>query len=359
MIDLSRVLEYSQVPRESSLEVVSEGYLSEYYCPRNLREAVLTLIKKRCDFTFDFVCSTPSRIDYIKRVVLLLVMWITSRRVIFKLTYTHLLYEKITRSSLRALASYVYTLPWRVALPHAAVLSGEIHSPTSSFRKIWTHALDYERLKAHKRVRTTEVRKYFLYIDQNLPFHKDIGALGYTSHYSADEFFEEIGQVLKGLEDRFGMRCIVQAHPSADINILSKYYPYEVRSGAIIDNMQGSEFVVCHHSAAMDLAVLMYKPILFVGLEKYRGRNIDALGSIYRRIPKEKAQELGQTYMESFTSNQRIGSVPNALRRVDESVYSEYIHQYIKSRRSREGMAAEIIIDDLFSNEERRSGDRR
>lgn len=205
---------------------------------------------------------------------------------------------------------------------------------------IKTHNLDYDIYLKIKDRPKEKGDPYFLFIDENLPFHVDFAYQGGRSPVTKENYYPLIKKVLLKIASSLLIKPKIALHPrTEDLVIEKKYYGnfpmYKYKTGELIKDCS---FIVCHTSTSIQMAVLFNKPIIFVTTNELKC-------STEGFIIEQYASELGTS---SINLNDDFSCLNWAdMLKIDMEKYELFRRKYIKMDESLEIPCWEIIENYL------------
>ncbi len=226
--------------------------------------------------------------------------------------------------------------------PDLVVVTGRESFPQAERgrKMLKAHSLDYDIYLNLKREAGTSVNNYGVFIDQNYCFHSDFICGDRQFFVTPDKYFPAVCNCLGKISAALNVEVRIAAHPRASYRDRAveyfKDYPIEYGRTAML--IRDCQFVVCHDSTAIQLAVLFGKPAIFV--------TTDELAPVYEgRCIEKAAFELGKTVINLDRGLEGVdwqGEI-----RVDAGKYAEYRNKYIKADGSPEMPFWEIVIEHI------------
>ena len=133
---------------------------------------------------------------------------------------------------------------------------------------VWLHAQDYDRYldlknSLTRREETTASPKA-VFLDMYLPFHEDFAMSKQLPYVTADNYYASIRRFLDFVEKELGIEVEIAAHPRSHYTENCDYYgARNIRKGHTDEMVRDAKFVITHDSAALNLAVIYKKPVIF------------------------------------------------------------------------------------------------
>lgn len=220
----------------------------------------------------------------------------------------------------------------------ALAINDRRYSALGSAKIIKAHALDYDRYLEEEGLahndKVAVAGKYALFLDEDVPFHPDYLHSNTSPYCAADSYYVELNKFFSSFEHVTGMTIIVAAHPRADYG--KRGNPYGNRKlvfGETIHYTKYAELVLTHASTSLNFAILYKKPALFIDSLAYAMQ--------FRQGIRNAAAALGQKPL--VISKEHIPKLQNFA--VNDGIYEQYIHSYIKERGVPNKMCWDIFCD--------------
>tara|TARA_B110000858_G_scaffold197289_1_gene258444 strand:+ start:648 stop:1853 length:1206 start_codon:yes stop_codon:yes gene_type:complete len=182
-------------------------------------------------------------------------------------------------------------------------------------------------------------KKYILYIDEDVPNHKDPYYHGFKKNLCEKEiFYKEIKVFFKYLENKYNCKVVIATYPRAEYNIKNNPYEriaYKNKTLALVKN---SFLILQHNSTAVTFSVIFNKPIIFMTSRNYLFN--------YRKSIESLAKELGT----KTTSISKDNNYDYLNTSINEESYSKYFTNYITSNLDEANKtSAQITYEKLFN----------
>lgn len=188
---------------------------------------------------------------------------------------------------------------------------------------IYSHNLDFdEYIRAIDK--TKKSRNYAVYIDQLIGEHPDYKQ-GSTVVKVENKFQEELAIFFNEIEKRLNLKVKISPHPKRkklNKKIYERKINFKVSSYKLIKN---SKLVLGHDSAAISLAIIFKKPIIFIISNSIKNRKIiDRINQYAKYFKKE-------TLNISLDFEHLLGK---SIFDINENSYNKYHDQFIQHPRS-------------------------
>ena len=292
----------------------------EGYCRKNYFERVMTRIflKSVSKIVLYRLGSLPDSSDFKKKTII----------------------SKI-KNKLKRIIIGILSLPWQILNADKVVIGGyeEFKKIKNKQKVIFAHNLDYDNyIKTSRKKFLNYKDKSLLFLDEDFPCHSDYERMGLRPNVNEKSYFKEMSNCLNVIGDKFKLKPYIKLHPRANFEKSKIYYDVQIKSGNTADLIQQSDLIIAHCSTAIQLAVLLYKPLILIKPNELSENslwylNIDRFCSLLD-IKSFKSQEI---------NNLKI------FPKVNREKYDSYIEKFIKINSSKNNFSWEIILENLFS----------
>lgn len=127
---------------------------------------------------------------------------------------------------------------------------------------IWAHAKDYD-LYMEAAAKRHETKDVAVFIDEYLPYHRDLQAFGNRSPMEAATYYSLLRRLFDRVESELGLRVVIAACPRADYHDKPGLFgDRKIGYFQTADLVASSRLVIAHCSTAINYAVLFRKPVL-------------------------------------------------------------------------------------------------
>lgn len=303
-------------------------------------------------YVFDFAIDRFTRRAWMSKVYLLVLIFIASKRVIFRLACLPSVTQKQLTTRSASIASrffeFILSLPWRIFLADYTVVSGLKSEADAQGIIIRAHSHDYDHKFSCQASQSSIRQKYFVYLDQNTAYSTDRVFLGKKCLFDTTIYFEEINYVLSNLEQKLGLKCIVSPHPRANLDVINKMYKFDLSELSTYESINESSLVVCHDTTAVQMAILAFKPILFWIPDQFKVFSADSIINAKILLTQRMAELLGTN---AYASNQLLSKTAVELtgEPINRSMYTKYINNYSKQSGSSDSSVCNIVDQYLKS----------
>lgn len=207
-------------------------------------------------------------------------------------------------------------------------------------KTIWVdyNSCDYQQCIDSKSNVKDDIKNAIVFIDQNLPFHPDNKLEGL--YIDAEKYFWAMNKLFDAIEDKYGRKIVIAAHPSCyDSYINGKFFKERrVVQGCTLEAVRDSWAVVAHNSTAISFPIIFKKPLILVTTEDMHSvrKHTCAFCTLYSKL-------LNCVYVKSENEI----TLPDNLG-VDESAYNSFKYQYLTNQAS-EGVSNGDILFDILT----------
>ena len=224
----------------------------------------------------------------------------------------------------------------------AATLLGAIaHLKGESTKILDAHSFDYDRhLLGLRDKEEIAYPEDVVFLDGGGPFHRDQYIFKNAFPCSDDEYFSNLNNLFRLVEQKFRCSVLVASHPRVQYN--KRGNPFEGRKivqGETQKWVRSSNFVLSFASTAVSFAVIYKKPVVFLALNPSKRNVTDP------QI-KNMAAKLGKSPIY-WTGKGNINWDRELV--VDHNCYDQYREIYLKKRGTTEKPCWEIFADYLAS----------
>lgn len=310
---------------------------------KNIMEVLNNLLIYKPSWTIDFATSI-SKNNYIRKLILLFLFSIFSKRIILNLCrFPDPIYSKRKIGSnigqfFKKLIFKIAQIPWYIFQPHKVAISGLSDYRKYKSKSIPVHNLDYDLylIQNSQKLNSNNKNNIALFLDEDAPFHSDYLILGIEPEVKADEYYEEINNMLEKIRNKFKFKIFIQLHPRAEKNRSSFYYKHKFSKLKTAASIKNSKLVIGHCSTSLQLAILFKKPIILIRTKGWRQN--DDLEIFTKAFSKA-------LNIPIYTKNglKNLKKFP----KINQNLYSSYIDNYVKFPGSEEKFSWEIISNHL------------
>jgi hypothetical protein len=213
------------------------------------------------------------------------------------------------------------------------------HLVGESTEVIWTHTFDYDIYLEGSNEKTTP-HNQAVFLSSLFPlFQGDSLALDYKIYITAENYYPSICNFFNHIEKKLDVQIEIAAHPKSN----HPFYPDYLGNrrtlrGETFEMIKNSQFVINHVSSAIQLAILLKKPILFLTTnELEKDERLSSLVKKFALSLNKTAINIDKPYVIDMEKELYV----------NEKLYDNYIHSYIKKRGSEELNTWQILANRL------------
>jgi hypothetical protein len=203
---------------------------------------------------------------------------------------------------------------------------------------IAVNSSDYDNYLAVKYCNRLVTYQYVVFLDEYLPHHPDAQMFG-LSTVNADEYYQLLNQFFDNIEEEFGVKVVIAAHPKAELYHTADYFKQrEVFFYKTAELIKYANFVLAHRSTAVSFAVLFKKKLIFM----------------YTDYMKEKMAYYyeGMSHMAKTLGADMINiSAPVSLKQedlaYDEKMYNDFKYRFLTSKTIEDIATRDIFINSI------------
>ena len=203
---------------------------------------------------------------------------------------------------------------------------------------IWGHQKDYEFFLKNKKLKLKKNNKKILFLDQNVPFHSDLIALG-VADINPKKYYNSINTFLKKISKKFKIKAHVCCHPRADKEKLKKFFPkISLSQGDTMQQIRNAKILLVHDSTALNLGILYSKPIIYIINNSLISSKWD-----HSKEVKYASSKLKKSTYNIDQEKKLIFKNLNKELKVNHQIYLVYKKNYIKFKGSNKNSAEETM----------------
>ena len=201
---------------------------------------------------------------------------------------------------------------------------------------IYSHSIDFDNFlrSSDKKI---FLKNYAVYIDQMVGEHHDnkikSNIVKINNHYKKEllNFFNELEKKLK-------LKIKIAPHPKRKIKKKEIYGRKTNFKDSTYNLIKNSKLVLCHDSAAVALAVLFKKPIIFITSNSIKNKKyLDRIDE-YSNFFNQKSLNISEQYY-NFSKKK--------IFYYNENTYKKYTNSFLKHPKSKKETISQQIIREL------------
>ena len=207
---------------------------------------------------------------------------------------------------------------------------------------IKAHNFDYDFFIKEKQTKLNKKEKFLVFLDEDGTNHSDFVRLGIKPFVTADKYFPVIDLGLSEIAKSLKLNIKIAAHPRSNYNVKQIKYKHAIIENKTFELIRDADVVVAHMSTAIQWAVIMKKPIIFVTTDEIQNA---FYGRSYAKQINHFATTLGSKVVNLSDVSHIINWKDYLI--IDKEKYKKYIETYIKTKGSPEKLVWEIVIEDI------------
>ena len=218
----------------------------------------------------------------------------------------------------------------------------------SDLLRISAHSFAYNEFLLYKNsnaknndmLREQFKKKYILYIDEDVPNHKDPYYHGFKKNLcEKDIFYKEVCSFFEYLENKYNCEVVISVYPKAQYNIEDNPYGRKAFRDKTLELVKNAFLVIQHNSTAVNFSVIYNKPLIFMTSENYLFN--------YRVSIEDLATELGAKSVNVSDKKDNYGDLNTSIKYEN---YNKYFKNYISDNSDNAQItSAQIIYDKLVN----------
>lgn len=205
---------------------------------------------------------------------------------------------------------------------------------------IKAHSFDYDFFIKKKNFKLNKKRKFLVFLDEDGPYHSDFIRLGIRPFVTAEKYFPVIDLGLSEIAKSLNLKIKIAAHPRSNYDVKQIKYKHSIIENKTFELIRDADVVVAHMSTAIQWAVVMKKPIIFVTTDEIQNT---FYGRPYAKYINHFATTLGSKVV-NLNDISHITNWKDYLA-IDKKKYKKYIETYIKSKGSPKKLVWDIVIE--------------
>ena len=212
---------------------------------------------------------------------------------------------------------------------------------------IKAHNFDYDTIIQENYIKSNKKNNSLVFIDEDGPYHSDFIYSGIKPFVTLDKYYPVIDFGLSEMGKSLKLNIKIAAHPRSNYGAKQTKYKYPILEKKTFELIKDADVVVAHMSTALQWAVIMKKPIIFVTTDEIQNE-------FYARSYAKYIDCFATTLGKKVVNLSDLSSINNwsDYLNVDEEKYEKYIETYIKTKGSQQKLVWDIVIEhiqkDLF-----------
>ena len=197
------------------------------------------------------------------------------------------------------------------------------------------HHADYDRFLESKKKMLPLQKNYFVFIDQNVPFHQDLVEMD-KNDVNEKNYYTSIKDFLEKTKKKYNLDYYISPHPRSNISQLKNYFGSQISKENTLETIKNCKFVICHDSTATNFAFLFDKPIISIYDKELASSKYNHLKEIKRFCRRTNASLLN-IHEDQIKATDLI---------ISETEYKNFIKKYIKCH-NEDKKRADILKDKI------------
>lgn len=183
---------------------------------------------------------------------------------------------------------------------------------------------DYDFYKLNIRNKANILRKNnIVFIDEMYTDHPDTKLFPLNGiENQTDIYYKEVNKFLEYISKKFNKKVIIAKHPKHPYDLAKKRYKFKVSKYKTIEEISKAFCVVSHTSNSINMAIIMYKPIILLQTSAHR------FSRLHIETLKELSKELSLPIRKTYTLN-KINILRKDILKIKRRKYNTYIKNYI------------------------------
>ena len=212
---------------------------------------------------------------------------------------------------------------------------------------IKTHNFDYDSFIQENYIKSNKKSDSLVFLDEDGPYHSDFFLWGIKPSVTADKYYPVIDLGLSEMAKSLNLNIKIAAHPRSNYGAKQTKYKHPILEKKTFELIRDANVVVAHMSTAIQWAVIMKKPIIFVTTDEIQNE-------FYAKSYAKHIDYFAATLGKKVVNLSDLSSINNwsDYLNVDEEKYEKYIETYIKTKGSQQKLVWDIVIEhiqkDLF-----------
>ena len=212
---------------------------------------------------------------------------------------------------------------------------------------IKAHNFDYDFFIKKKETKSNKKGKFLVFLDEDGPYHSDFIRQEIRPFVTADKYFTVIDLGLSEIAKSLNLKIKIAAHPRSNYDDKQIKYKHTILKNKTFELIRDADVVVSHMSTALQWAVVMKKPIIFVTTDEIQNE-------FYAKSYAKHIDYFAATLGKKVVNLSDLSSINNwgDYLNIDEEKYEKYIETYIKTKGSQQKLVWDIVIEhiqkDLF-----------
>lgn len=205
-----------------------------------------------------------------------------------------------------------------------------------STRFISCNSGDYQLARNCIKQFSIKYKRYVVFIDQYLPFHKDFKLFG-MDNIDSKRYYDRINKLFDIIERTYDCNVVICAHPSSvKYRTEDYFYGRPVFYNETRNIVKDCVFAITHNSTAISYAVIFRKPVLIYTSDELNEKNTTRY-SVFSNLLNLPVVNIDNVQLF------------NKDLLVDQLKYDEYLYDYLTTPKSKNRNNSDII-ESILSN---------
>ena len=209
-------------------------------------------------------------------------------------------------------------------------------------KHILVNSDDYDRALSVKEGERICDEEYIVFIDECLPLHPDIQICGIKA-MNADIYYRDLNAFFDRIEEEFGLRVIIAAHPKALIYKEKDFFNgRKIMFGKTLELIRDSRFVLFHDSTSVGYAVFYNKPVISLVSNSIKdGQNT----TYYSILEFSKQLNSHLIFIDDYIKNNDCILLDKIS--IDKDAYNRYKYRYLTNPETENILSVDLVIKGL------------
>lgn len=207
---------------------------------------------------------------------------------------------------------------------------------------IEAHNFDYDFFLKQKNIKQKKFSNFLVFLDEDGPYHSDFVKLGIKPYVTKKKYYPAVDKGLNIIAKSLNLNIKIAAHPRSDYENKKIKYQHLILENKTFELIKDADVVIGHSSTALQLAVIMNKPIIIVTTNEIQNAYY---ARPYLKLINCFASELGKKIIN--LDNCHTIQNFNAYLSIEKEKYKKYFETYVKTKRSPDKLLWYIVIEKI------------
>jgi hypothetical protein len=229
--------------------------------------------------------------------------------------------------------------------PDYLVISGRKSIQSISSKKtcvIKAHNWDYDFIIEKKKIKSKKKSNFLVFLDEDGPYHSDFILSEIIPFVTAESYYPIVDFGLTRISKILKLDVKIAAHPKSNYKNKKIKYNHKIIENKTFELIKKSKVVVAHFSTAVQWAVILKKPIIFVTTDEIQN---NYYAKTYLKNINNFATILGSKVI-NLSNIEKINNLQKYLS-VDLKKYDKYIENYVKMKDTPKKLSWDILIQKI------------